>query len=156
MKFESLIGKTFLENEFYELLLFDIEENFDQYFQKSVHFYFERIPDSKIKITEVVYFKNSREMDTEDRKIIEKKEWFEIAQNYNHVNLILVRRDRKGHISSIERDHTISHAWSLGWADVVQYTGPMTADEKRQAFRELTGYFEDQLASQELRSKKAV
>ena len=156
MNLESLIGKTFLENEFFELLQFDIEENFGEYFGKYVHFYFERQSDLKIRVSELVYFKNSHEMNQCSRKIIEKKEWFEITHDHNHFILLLCRLDRNGSISMIERDSTLTHEWKHGWADEEPDLGPMTREEIRQGFLELGGFFEDQQELQKLRSKKSV
>lgn len=156
MNFENLIGQTFFEDEFYELLLFDIEENFEQYFSKHIHFYFSRTSDMKIRITELAYFKKSKEMDKKSRAIIEKSEWFEIAQNHNHFNLLLCRFDRTGFVSSIWKESTRTQEWQHGWADERPDLGPMTPEEIRQAVQELSGFFEDQQELQKLKSKKAV
>lgn len=156
MNFEDLVGKIFQENEFYELLLFEVEENFERYFSKFIHFYFDRTEDMRIRITEVVYFKDSDEIYKRSRSIIEKKEWFEIAQNHNHLNLLLCRFDRTGWDSAIWKDSTRTQEWRHGWADERPERGPMTPDEIRQGIRELCGFFEDQQELQKLRSKKAV
>ena len=156
MTLKNLVGKTFQENEFYELLLFDIEENFEQYSSKFIHFYFERIETNKIKITHVVYFKDDTENNAQGRSIIEKKEWFQISQNQNHFNLLLCRFDRTGYVSSIWKDHTRTEDWCHGWADEEPDQGPMTPDEIRQAFMELSGVFIDQQEVEKLKSKKAA
>lgn len=155
MDFQKLIGQTFQENEFYELLLFEIEENFTQYFSKFIHFYFERTSDKKLKILEIVYFKDSVELNKKSREIIEKKEWFGIAQNHNHLNLLLCRFDRTGHASSVWKDSTRTQDWCFGWADEEPYV-PMTQEEIREAFQELCGVSLEQQELQKLRSKKAV
>jgi len=131
MIFEDLVGKTFQENEFYELLLFDIEENFEQYFSKFIHFYFDRIEDKKIRINEVVYFIDSKELNQKGRKIVEKREWFEIAENHNHFNLLLCRFDRTGFVSSIFKDSTRTEEWKLGWADERPDLGHLKKFDKR-------------------------
>ena len=155
MDFASLVEQTFSENEFYELLLFEIEENFEQFFSKFMHFYFDRTEDKKIKITQVVYFKDDSEMDKKARSIIEKKEWFHIYENHGHIDLMLVRFDRTGKVSVVRENETRTEDWSLGWADEEPHT-PMTRDQIRQAFQELAGVFQDQQELQKLRSKKAV
>ncbi len=111
MNFNGLIEKTFHETEFYELLLFEIEENRKQYFSKSLHIYFDRSEEGKIKITEVVYFKDAQEMDKTARKIIEKKEWFEVYDNHGHIDLLLCRFDRTGMLSSVHEDSTQTQKW---------------------------------------------
>lgn len=156
MEFKNLVGKTFQEKELYELLLFDIEENFEQYTSKYFHIYFDRTENYKIKISHVVYFRDSTEMNKKSRTIIEKKEWFEVGQNQNHFNLLLCRFDRTGFISSIWKDQTRTEDWCHGWADEDPYLGPMTSDEIRQAFMELSGFFIDQQEIEKLKSKKAV
>lgn len=156
MNLKNLVGKTFQENELYELLLFDIEENFEHYFAKFIHFYFDRIENKKIKITQVVYFKDSKEVNIKGRALIKKKEWLEISQNQNHFNLLLCRFDRTGFVSSIWKDHTRTQEWCHGWADERPDLGPMTADEIRQAVYELSGFFSDQQELQKLKSKKAA
>lgn len=156
MNLNKLIDKTFQENEFYELLLFDIEENFEQYSSKFIHFYFNRIENTKIKITQIIYFKDDIALDSESRTIIEKKEWFEIAHNHDHFNLLLCRLDRTGFVSSIWKDSTRTEEWCHGWADEGPDLGPMTPDEIRQAFMELSGVFMNRQDLEKLKSKKAV
>lgn len=156
MDLNNLIGQTFKESELYELLLFDIEENFEQYLSKYIHFYFARTENNKIKITGAAYFKDPYEMDKKSRSIIEKSEWFEVAQNHDHFNLLLCRFDRTGFVSSIWKDSTRTEEWCHGWADEKPDLGPMTPDEIRQAFSELSGVFTDQQKLDKLKSKKAV
>lgn len=155
MNFEQLIGRTFQENEFYELMLYEMEDNFAENFSKFIHFYFARAEDKKIRITEMVYFKDSKEMDKKSREIIEKREWFEIAENHGHLNLLLCRFDRTGFTSSISKDSTRTEDWSHGWSDEKPHK-PMTPDEIRKGFLELAGFFQDQQELQKLRSKKAI
>lgn len=156
MNFDTLIGQTFQENEFYELLLFELEENFEENFSKFIHFYFDRTEVQKIKITEVVHFSDTNEIHKKSRSIIEKKEWFEIAKNHCHLNLLLCRFDRTGFVSSIWKDSTRTQEWCHGWADEGPDLGPMTTEEVRLGFQELVGIFQDQSELQKLRSKKAV
>ena len=156
MNLKNLVGKTFQENEFYELLLFDIEENFEHYRAKNLHIYFNRTENTKIEITEVIYFKDDLEADNKSRSIIEKKEWFEIVQNHNHINLLLYRLDRTGFVSSIWKNSTRTEEWRHRWADEDPDLEPMTPAEIRQAVLELSGFFTDQQELQKLKSKKAA
>jgi hypothetical protein len=94
----ALKGKTYFEAELYELLLFDIEENFIDYIGHFVHLYFERAGDGKIKVNEIVHFENNDFLDQKSRSIIEKQEWFQIVENQNHIDLLLVRFDRTGSV----------------------------------------------------------
>ena len=155
MNFKNLIGQKFFENEFYELLLFEIEEKREQYFSKFIHFYFDRTEDKKIQITELAYFKDRTEMNQKSRSMIEKKEWFEIYENHGHIDLLLCRFDRSGTRSVVYEDKTRTQIASFSWADETPHT-PMTPDEIREAFQELAGVFQNQLDLQKLRSKKAV
>ena len=155
MDFRNLISPTFSENAFYELLLFEIEENFELYFSKTIHLYFDRNEDGKIKINEQINFKDAYEMDKTERKIIEKKEWFHIYENCGHINLMLCRFDRTGKISVIKRNETRTEDWRHGWADEGQKK-LLTPDEIRQAFGELAGFFHDQQEIQKSKPKKAV
>ncbi len=155
MNFENLVGETFSETEFYELLLFEIEENFEQYFSQFMHFYFDRSEYKKIKITAVFYFNDDAEMDKKARSMIEKKEWFEIYDNHGHIDLLLCRFDRTGTRSVVRKDETRTEDWRSGWADENPHK-PMTRDEIREAFQELMGVFQDQQDLQKLKSKKAV
>lgn len=156
MNLSSLIGKKFQENELYELLLFDIEKNFEQYLLKNLHIYFNRTGYTRIEVTEVLYFSDDIETDAKSRSIIEKKEWFEITQNHNHIDLLLCRLNRTGLTSSIWKDSTHTQEWKHGWADERPDLGPMKPEEIRQAFLELSGVFIDQKKRQTLKSKKAV
>jgi hypothetical protein len=157
MDLKSLVGQTFSESDFYELLLTDIEDHFDEYWSHFVHIYFEREDFTKIKISDIVFFQNIFEMTNESKKIIEKKEWYEIAENNgHHFNLLLVRFDRTGFMSSIKREATHTEEWSRGWAVENPASPPMTSDEMRQAFLELSDLFSEQMTTQDLRSKKAI
>jgi hypothetical protein len=156
MNFESLIGKTFAEQEFYELLLFDIEENFDQYQSKFMNVYFESQPEQMIKIIEVKYFNDSHEMNQIERKNIEKRSWFHIGENDDHFNLVLIRLDRTGKLSSIWKEHTRTEDWCFGWADEDSHTSPMTPEEIRLGVLELCGFFEVQQDLQKSKSKIAI
>jgi hypothetical protein len=150
------IGKTYQETEFYELLLFEIEDNFNFFYCKNIHFHFERTADVKIKITDVVYFNSCSEMNRFARSVIEKKEWVEISENVNHIDLVLVRFDRTGTLSVIYPNKTHTEDWCTGWADEGPSRGPLTEEELRAGFRELCGFFEGQIEQQNLKSKKAV
>lgn len=151
-----MVGQTFQENEFYELLLFELEEHFEQNFSKFVHFYFDRTECKNIQITEVINFEDSYEMNRLGRKIIERREWFEIDENHDHLNLLLCRFDRTGFTSSVWKDSTRTEEWRHGWADETPDRPPMTRNELRQAFQELSGVFHSQQELQNLRFKKAV
>lgn len=157
MDMQSLVGQIFQEMEFYETLLFEIEENFEQYFSKAMHFYFERTEDGKIKITEVVHFSGLDEMDKCERSIIEKKEWLSVYETCERLGMQLVRFDRTGWLSIVwNKENTHTQEWGVLWADEIPYEGPMSVEEKRQAFRELAGIFDDTRELQKLGPKKAV
>ena len=70
MNFQALIGKTFSEIELYEVLLFDIEANFEKHLSTFIHIYFERISVEKIKINEIVSFENDNDYYQTKRKIV--------------------------------------------------------------------------------------
>ena len=155
MNFDDLVGKNFQEQELYQLLVFDIEENFEDFFGKAMHLYFERVADKKITITKVVNFKDADEMDLKSRSNIEKAEWFNVYENCGHIDLMLVRFDRTGQISIVRKNNTHHQNTVLGWADET-LSNPPTVDQIRQAFRDLSGYLEHESKIQKLRSKKAV
>ena len=155
MNFDDLIGKTYSEQELYELLLFELEENLEKHFSEHIHLYFDRIENQKICLKEVVHFKDREELYKTNRAIIEKREYFEITHIQNHIDLMLCRFDRTGYVSIVGKDFTHTQDWCRGWADEIPHK-PMTPEEIRQAFRELAGFFEDQQELQKLRSKKAV
>lgn len=159
--FQSFVGKIFGELEFYELMLFEIEENLEDYLTKNVHLYFDRLPAGKIQITEIRYFGSSKEMDRYDRQIIEKKEWFELYENGLHgeyCNWWFCRFDRTGKVSSVYADkETITSPWKHGWADEhPMYGQPMTEEDIRRGIMELCGAFEESVQLFPLRSKKSV
>lgn len=155
MDLAEFIGQTFFENEFYELLLFQIEENREKFFSKFMHFHFIRSC-GKIVITELVHFKDDVDMFKKARTNIEKQEWFEIYDNHGHIDLMLCRFDRSGKrtVFYINGD-TRTHNCSLGWADETPHR-PMTRDEIREAFQELAGVFNTQQEQQSLSPKKAI
>ena len=142
MSIHSLVEKMFQENELYELLLFDIEANFEQYYSQFIHIYFNRVENDKIKVIQIVYFNDDIAADTKSRSIIEKNEWFEIVRNHDHINFLLCRFYRTGYVSSIWKDHTRTQNWSHGWADERPDLGPMSPEEIQQAVLELSGFFQ--------------
>ena len=156
MDFNALKGKTYFEAELYELLLFEIEENFNDFFGQFVHLYFERTNDGKIMINDVLSFSDGAKADEKSRSIIEKKEWLEILENEDHIDLFLVRLDRTGSISVAWKDRTLTHPWKYGWLDEGPPRPPLTPEEIRLAFNELLGVFEDQQELQKSKSKIAV
>ncbi len=155
MNFKALLGQTFTETELYELLLFEIEENFEQYFSKFMHLYFDRSENKKIKITEVHYFKDDSEMDKKARSMIEKKEWFQLYETHKRLDLLLVRFDRTGTHSSVKKNKTRTEDWRAGWADE-RPRKPMTREEIQEAFCELAGVFQNAQELQKSKYKKAV
>ena len=156
MDFQALVGKTFSESEFYETLLFEVEENFELYLSKHLHFYFDRLSAEKIRINEVVCFPDRSTITKQKKKIIEDKEWFEINEDHGHINLSLCRFDRSGKGSTIERNHTHTQEKWFSWADEYPSQGPLSPEEIRQGFRELAGMFESKEHEPQLRPKKAV
>ena len=155
--FQSFVGQVYGEQEFYELMLFEIEENLEQYLKKNVHFYFDRSPDGKIQIVEVGHFQNFKEMDQCNRAIIEKREWFELCENEEHCNWWFCRLDRTGTVSSIFHEKTYTSPWKHGWADEYPgYDQPMTEEELRRGIMELCGVFEEATQSPPIRPKKSI
>lgn len=155
MNLVAFVGQTFYENEFYELLLFQIEENCEKFISKFMHFHFIR-SHGKINITELVYFKDDVEMFKKARSNIEKQEWFEIYDNHGHIDLMLCRFDRSGKRSVVyDNDETRTEDWSLGWADETPHK-PMTREEIREAFQELAGILNTQTELHKLSSKKTA
>ena len=157
MDFQSLIGKNFSEIELYELLLFDIEANFEKYLSTFIHIYFERISAEKIKINEIVYFENDNDYYQTKRKIVNKKEWIEIDQDQDHINLMLCRFDRSGKLSSVRKEYTISQDMCrLAWLDEYPPVLSMTRGEVQEALKELCGAFQTHEELQNLESKKSA
>jgi hypothetical protein len=154
--FNKYINQTFAEHEFYELLLFELEENFNQLGQLNLHFYFNRVENNKIQITEIVEFADGAARNQTARSIIEKKEWLELCRLTSTYNLLLCRFDRTGWLSIISENKTHTQFWKHGWLDELGPREPMTPDQMRQAFRELAGMLEDHQEFEQSRSKKAV
>ena len=155
MNIDNLVGQTFQETELYQLLLFDIKENFELYISKSFHLYFSRLTNKKIRISSITKFKDADEMDKKSRAIIEKQEWFNIYENCGHIDLMLVRFDRSGQISIVEQNETRTESSFLGWADETPHKR-LKPEEMRQAFQELSGLMQKEQDLIKLRSKKAV
>jgi hypothetical protein len=156
MNLNAFVGQKYHETEFYDLLLFEVEDNFDFFHDKYLNFYFDRTADGKIVITELKFFEDSEEMNQVGRKIIEKREWFQVGANPNRNDLLLVRLDRTGTLSIVKRTGTHTEEWCHGWIDEEPPRAPLTPEEKRQAFLELCGFLEDKQAIQQLNSKKAI
>ncbi|MBC7740716.1 MAG: hypothetical protein H7061_00865 [Bdellovibrionaceae bacterium] len=150
------VGQTYLEEEFYQKLLFAMEENIGHCFKIFTHYYFENTDDNKIKIAEIVNHNSFREMKNDSRKHIEKKQWFELYENGGRLNLVLCRLDRTGKLSVVTEDNTRTQNSFQSWADEYPPRKPMTPEEIREAVMELSGYFEAQIEQPKLGSKKAM
>lgn len=157
MNLETLVGKTFKEDEFYNLLLEEIEDHFDQHRRQPMCFYFDRIENEKIKITSLEYFENLQDLDQKGRQIIEKKEWIQLYESEERNILLLVRFDRTGTLSIIRQDSTHSEPWEHGWYDEEPgWDSPLTAEEMRQGFLEMMGLFQESQEATELKFKKSM
>ncbi|MBC7740714.1 MAG: hypothetical protein H7061_00855 [Bdellovibrionaceae bacterium] len=150
------VGQTYLEEEFYQKLLFAMEENIGECFKIFTNYFFENTVDNKIRIIEIVDYKTFREMQNECRKNIEKKQWFELYENGGRLNLLLCRLDRTGKYSVVSEDNTRTQNSFQSWADEYPPQKPMTQDEIREAVMELSGFFKAHIEQPKLSSKKAM
>ncbi|MBC7740718.1 MAG: hypothetical protein H7061_00875 [Bdellovibrionaceae bacterium] len=150
------IGRTYLEEEFYQKLLFAMEENIGNCFKIFTSYFFENTKDNKIKIIDIVDYKNFREMQNDSRKNVEKKQWFELYENGGQLHLFLCRLDRTGKYTVVTEDNTRTQNSYLHWVDEFPPQKPMTQEEIREAVSELSGFFHDQVATPKLGSKKAM
>ncbi|MBC7742688.1 MAG: hypothetical protein H7061_10850 [Bdellovibrionaceae bacterium] len=156
MDFAKLVGQQFKEQDFYDLLLEELEDNFESNFGINLHFYFETLENNIIKVIDLCYFESCRAMNIHGRTIIEKSQWFEIGENENHMNLLLVRLDRTGFLSAIWRDKTRTTDWEHGWADEGPPHKPMTPEEIKEAFQELMGVMKGEILEQDLKKKRSA
>ena len=159
MDYQSLIGKTFTENELYETILFDIEQNFENYFSEHIHIYFEHLGADKILVKDLVLFADSNSAYLVRREFIEKKAWFEVTyDSKTAVKFMMCRLNRSGKFSIIWKEHTHHQKMGrLGWLDEYpQLKKELTPEEIRKGCLELLGLFEQNQEVQKLQSKKAV
>lgn len=156
MSFDKWIGQTFLEAELYESVLFQMEENFEQYLGQRLHLYFKRGNCGKVQVSGLAEFESDSAIYRENRRLIGKQEWIEIDARWDHINVLLCRLDRTGTLSSVHRDFTRSQDWMRSWVDELPSQEPMTPLEIQDAFRELAVYTERFHATTKLRSKKTI
>ena len=155
MDFTQLIGQTFIENNLYEILQFEIETNFESYFGKYVHIYFDSLGGNQIKVTGVVHFQNEDEFYVADKAMRGKRDLFCIYENHGHIDMLLHHVDLSGRISVIRKDHTFVQEGGFEYLEDSDYK-PMTPDEMRLAFQELAELLGMQVKGQSSKAKKAV
>lgn len=156
MDFKELINKTFTEDEIFELLVFEIEENFENYLGKHCHLNFELLSGSVIRITKLVNCKDADESYIQCRAKSDKMNWIEITDNFGHIDIRLTHADRSNKLAVIWNDdrdtyHHSGKSYSYGdeWGEMA----PLTEEEWREGFAELAGCLE---AYKKSKSKIAV
>jgi hypothetical protein len=152
MDLRSLVGQTFHENQIYELLQFDIEENFGSYMRKYYLMYYEPLAEGYLKIIEFQEFLSHDDYYKIIRRDLGKRSWLEIYENHGHVDLTLTRPDTSGKLSVVHETHT--HFQEMrGQCFADESMDPnrpkMTPEQRRQGFLELI----DLLNSHEQMSK---
>jgi hypothetical protein len=159
MDFQSLVGRTFHENQIYELLQFDAESNFDFYVGKYFTIYYEPLPEGCLKITELIESCCHDEYFAMKRRDLGKRSWLEIYENHGHIDLHLCRQDTSGKLSVVHKTHThFQEVRGRCFADegVDSNAPPMTPEQIRQAFRELMGICDDHEQMNKSKTKIAV
>jgi hypothetical protein len=157
MDFQILVGRSFTETELYELLLFELEDNFTKHLGINLHIYFERLGNSRIKVVEFVRFEDDGEMIKVSRSLLEKREWLEIEGNYGILNLLLCRFDRTGWLSSIQSEGIVhTQPWCESAVGERSVSAPMTGDRICLAFRELAGFLKGHQDLKNLKFKKTI
>jgi hypothetical protein len=143
MDFKSLVGQTFHENQIYEILQFDIEENFESYKGKFFLMYYEPLAEGRLKITEFLEFYNDDDYFAVLKRDVGKRAWLEIYDNHGHIDLQLNRQDTSGKVSVIRKTHTrVEEVPGWSFAELDSNQPKLTPDQIRQAFRELMGLFD--------------
>ena len=143
MNLEVLVGKTFEENCLYEVLHFDIQQNFKSYLSKFVHIYFDHLEASQIRINEIRHLEDQKALYVVNRQIIGVKSWIEIYDHFNQIDLMICRQDRSGKFSIIGPTLNFTQIFRYRCFDRYDHIKSPTPEEARQAFAELAGIFDD-------------
>ena len=142
MDLRLLVGKIFDENEIFQLLRFDIEENFKFYLKKYIHIYFNHLDNRKIKINEVVFLYDDASLFAVNRQIIGTKAWIEIYNNSNHIDLTICRKDRSAKYSAFGPNLNYQVDIQKNSYRNPEMVAKLSPEEIREAFAELSGLFE--------------
>ena len=111
MNLNDLVGKTFTEDEIFELLVFEVEENFQSYLGKHCHLNLELL-EKVLKVTVIEEIKNEDDLHQLNRKKFDKKEWIYLSDNFGHIDIVLIRKDRTNRIGIVyENRATYTHNW---------------------------------------------
>lgn len=155
----ELTGQTFSENELFEVVLFEVESDYDQHSSDCMNIFFERIENKKIKVTEIIRFEDIAALDKCERQNIEKKEWISVDGKSGSIRLMLCRFDRTGELAVVYNDNTRTRREEshLSWLDEYEdYGKPLTEEEMRLGFQELCGVLQSNELKQNLKPKKAI
>lgn len=144
MNFNELINKTFTEDEIFELLVFEVEEDFENYLGKHCHLNFEPLAENRIRITELLTFRDADEAQIVNRANLDKNNWLEITDNFGHVDVVLTHADRSHRFAVIYKDKETYHqsGRSYCFTDELDDLTPLTEEEMREGFAELAGCLE--------------
>lgn len=155
MDINELVNKTFTEDEIFELLVFEVEENFEKYLGKHCHLNFEPLGEEQIRITELLTFNDADEAHIVNRTNLDKNNWLEITDNFGHVDVVLTHADRSHRFAIIYKDKETYYQSGRSYCFLDEYDDltPLTEEEMRQGFAELAGCLE---AYSKSKSKIAV
>ena len=141
MDLKELVNKTYTEDEIFELLVFEVEENFQHYLGKHFHLNLQRISNALIRVTELIEFKTNDETCLQNRANVDNTTWIEVTDNCGHVDVALTRIDRSYQFAMMNQDKDTyfqSGKYCSFGGEAVDTT-PLTEEEMREGFAELQG-----------------
>ena len=141
---KDLVDKTFTEDEIFELIVFEIEENFENYLGRHFHLNFILLENSSIRISKLLTFSDADEAHVINRANLDKHNWLEITDNFGHVDVVLTHADRSHRFAIIHRDEETFYQSGkfYSFADEFNNSGPLTEEEMREGFAEMAGGLE--------------
>ena len=137
MDLNQLVGQILSEDQIYEVLLFDIEGNFNNYSEKFIHIYFSNRGDGKIHIDQISMMQSEDELYSVNRRILGHQGWIEIYDHDRHIDLTLFRINRSGKLSIIGPELNLTQKFNDLSYDLPTEPIELTEEECREAFADL-------------------
>ena len=145
MEIKDLVNKIFTEDEIFELLVFEVEENFEKYLGRHFHLDLQLQNNSFVIVTRLTLFNNNDETCIRNRAIVDKAYWIEVTDNGGHVDISLTRPSRSHRFAIVhaQKDTFFQDGSYRSFGNEFEDDTPLTEDEMREGFAELAGCLEE-------------
>lgn len=139
---EKLIGLTADENTLFETILFEIESNYDYFKSKACIIPLVANDTQKYQVEKIIWRQETK-INMDLAEYWKKKCWLGIESKSNRISFLFCRVDLTTRSATIYQDGN-TDIYNVGhMVDPDEPVEPMTAEEIRLAFQELSGMLQE-------------